>query len=58
MLFNEICATCHGTDLAGGRAASLFAERFLSTNDDDTIFAKIAGGVPNTADGAVQGHAH
>ena len=49
MLFNEICAACHGTDLAGGRAASLFAERFLSTNDDDTIFAKIAGGVPNTA---------
>ena len=48
-LFTDDCAPCHGTDLAGGRAPSLFAERFLSTNDDDTIFAKISDGVPNTA---------
>ena len=48
MQFNEICAACHGTDLNGGRAASLFGERFLSANDDDTLFQKITNGVPNT----------
>jgi mono/diheme cytochrome c family protein len=49
MQFNEVCAACHGTYLNGGRAASLFGERFLSANDDDTLFRKITNGVPNTA---------
>jgi mono/diheme cytochrome c family protein len=48
-LFATTCAPCHGTDLAGGRAASLFSERFLASNDDETLIAKITNGVPNTA---------
>ena len=43
------CAPCHGTDLAGGRAPTLFSERLLASNDDDTLAAKIRDGVPNTA---------
>ena len=48
-LFATTCAPCHGTDLAGGRAPSLFAERLLASNDDNTLAAKIRDGVPNTA---------
>ncbi len=48
-LFTETCVPCHGADLAGGRAASLFHDRLLSTNDDDTLFRKIMEGTPNTA---------
>src|SRR5215216_997276 len=28
-LYTEHCASCHGTDLAGGRAPSLFDEKWL-----------------------------
>jgi glucose/arabinose dehydrogenase len=48
-LFASTCAPCHGTDLAGGRAPSLFSERLLASNDDDALVAKIRDGVPNTA---------
>ena len=48
-LFNTTCAPCHGTDLAGGRAPTLFSERLLTSNDDETLAAKIRDGVPNTA---------
>ncbi len=48
-LFATTCAPCHGTDLAGGRAPSLFSERLLASNDDDALAAKIRDGVPNTA---------
>jgi aldose sugar dehydrogenase len=48
-LFASTCAPCHGTDLAGGRAPTLFSERLLASNDDDTLAAKIRDGVPNTA---------
>jgi glucose/arabinose dehydrogenase len=48
-LFTATCAPCHGTDLAGGRAPTLFSERLLTANDDDTLAAKIRDGVPNTA---------
>src|ERR1700752_1763676 len=47
-LFTSTCAPCHGTDLAGGRAPSLFSERLLNSNDDTTLAAKIREGVPNT----------
>ena len=48
-LFTATCAPCHGTDLAGGRAPTLFSERLLTSNDDETLAAKIRDGVPNTA---------
>jgi glucose/arabinose dehydrogenase len=48
-LFANTCAPCHGTDLAGGRAPTLFSERLLASNDDESLAAKIRDGVPNTA---------
>src|SRR6186997_1933793 len=33
-LFADNCAGCHGTDLAGGRAPSLFDQKWLATVDD------------------------
>ena len=36
-LFNEKCAGCHGTDLSGGRAASLFDPKWLAGVTDDRI---------------------
>jgi aldose sugar dehydrogenase len=48
-LFTATCAPCHGTDLAAGRAPTLFSERLLTSNDDETLAAKIRDGVPNTA---------
>ncbi len=48
-LFATTCAPCHGTDLAGGRAPTLFSERLLASNDDESLVAKIRDGVPNTA---------
>ena len=47
-LFVTICATCHGTDLAGGRAPSLFSERLLASSDDEALAAKIRDGVAKT----------
>ena len=47
-LFVTTCAPCHGTDLAGGRAPTLFSERLLASNDDEALAAKIRDGVPKT----------
>jgi aldose sugar dehydrogenase len=47
-LFTATCAPCHGVDLAGGRAPTLFSERLLASNDDETLAGKIRNGVPNT----------
>ena len=47
-LFASTCAPCHGTDLAGGRAPSLFSERLLASSDDEALAAKIRDGVPKT----------
>lgn len=47
-LFTDTCSSCHGTDLAGGRAPSLFDMDFLSKNSDDAIFKMIQMGLPNT----------
>lgn len=54
-LFTTTCAPCHGADLAGGPAPTLFAERLLASNDDETLAAKIRNGVPNTAMVAFKG---
>ena len=54
-LFTTTCAPCHGADLAGGPAPTLFAERLLASNDDEALAAKIRNGVPNTAMVAFKG---
>ena len=48
-LFIEQCSGCHGTDLAGGRAPSLFDERWLASTTDERIANAIRNGVPKTA---------
>ncbi|HTL03486.1 MAG TPA: PQQ-dependent sugar dehydrogenase [Vicinamibacterales bacterium] len=47
-LFAEQCAGCHGTDLGGGRAHSLFDDKWLSTVDDTYLTNTIKNGLPNT----------
>ena len=44
-LYAEHCAGCHGTDLAGGRAPSLFNEQWLATMPDARLTASIRGGI-------------
>jgi glucose/arabinose dehydrogenase len=46
-LFTEHCAGCHGTDLAGGRAPSLFNEQWLATMPDTRLTTSIRTGVAN-----------
>jgi aldose sugar dehydrogenase len=45
-LYTEHCASCHGTDLSGGRAPSLFDEKWLLTATDDHIATTVRNGVP------------
>jgi len=48
-LYVSTCAPCHGLDLTpGSPAPTLFSERLLAANDDETLVAKIKNGVPNT----------
>ena len=47
-LFAEHCTDCHGTDLAGGRAPSLFDETWLAATTDEQMTAAIRNGVPGT----------
>jgi glucose/arabinose dehydrogenase len=47
-LFTEICAGCHGTDVTGGRAPSLFDDQWVRGADDDSIARNIENGVPGT----------
>jgi len=47
-LFTEKCAGCHGTDVSGGRAASLFDEKVLARLDDDRLVRIITAGMPST----------
>ncbi len=44
--FTEKCAGCHGNDLAGGRAASLFDPKMLARLDDDRLVRIIRAGLP------------
>jgi glucose/arabinose dehydrogenase len=39
------CSGCHGTDLGGGRAPSLFNEKLLSTLSDDSIQKIVETGI-------------
>ncbi len=47
-IYAEHCASCHGTDLAGGRAPSLFDEAWLMTVDDAHMTSAIRNGVRDT----------
>ena len=44
-VYAEHCASCHGTDLAGGRAPSLFNEQWLATMADTRMTASIRNGI-------------
>jgi glucose/arabinose dehydrogenase len=47
-LYTEQCSGCHGNDIAGGRAPSLFDQKWLATVDDKRLVNSITNGVPNT----------
>ncbi|HJR56920.1 MAG TPA: PQQ-dependent sugar dehydrogenase [Rhizomicrobium sp.] len=47
-LFTNSCSGCHGTDLAGARAGSLFTESFLSSRSDADIVRTILSGIPES----------
>jgi glucose/arabinose dehydrogenase len=47
-LFAEQCAGCHGSDLSGGRAHSLFDDKWLASVDDAYLTSTIKSGLPNT----------
>lgn len=46
--YTDHCAGCHGTDLAGGRAPSLFTEAWLASVSDARLTASIRDGLPGT----------
>src|SRR5687768_11909209 len=47
-LFVDKCAGCHGTDVSGGRAASLFDPKLLERLDDDRLVRIMRAGLPAT----------
>ncbi len=47
-LYTERCAGCHGADLAGGRAPTLFDDQWNRGADDESIVRNIENGIPNT----------
>jgi aldose sugar dehydrogenase len=44
-LFTTNCASCHGADLSGGRAPSLFSDALLSARTDAALTATIRNGI-------------
>jgi aldose sugar dehydrogenase len=48
MLYTERCAGCHGVDITGGRAPSLFDDVWTRVKTDDDMARIIAEGVPQT----------
>jgi aldose sugar dehydrogenase len=48
LLYTERCAGCHGVDVAGGRAPSLFDDVWTRVKTDDDIARLITEGVPET----------
>ena len=45
-LYTENCAGCHGAELIGGRAPSLFDSEWLHGSDDESIAKNIHEGFP------------
>jgi aldose sugar dehydrogenase len=48
LLYTERCAGCHGVDVAGGRAPSLFDDVWTRVKTDDEMARIIADGIPQT----------
>jgi len=48
MLYTERCAGCHGVDISGGRAPSLFDDVWTRVKTDEDMARIIADGVPQT----------
>jgi len=48
-LFNQGCASCHGTNATGGSAPTLNSKQFLSASTDSQTALIIAAGMPGTA---------
>ncbi|NOT46048.1 MAG: glucose sorbosone dehydrogenase [Acidobacteria bacterium] len=48
IVFNERCASCHGVDLNGARAPSLFSKPFLEGSTDTQLRETILEGKPGT----------
>jgi glucose/arabinose dehydrogenase len=48
LLWAQHCSGCHGNDSAGGRAPSLFDQKWVDSTTDDKIVSAIKNGVPNT----------
>lgn len=47
-LYTDNCSGCHGNDIAGGRAPSLFDPKWLASVDDAHIVNSITNGVSGT----------
>lgn len=45
-IFATNCVSCHGVDLSGGRAKTLFDERIFSERTDDQLVGIIQNGLP------------
>jgi glucose/arabinose dehydrogenase len=45
VLYTNTCAGCHGTDLSGGRAPSLFSSELLAARSDPQMLATIMNGI-------------
>ncbi|WP_443970044.1 PQQ-dependent sugar dehydrogenase [Sphingobium sp. CR28] len=45
--YTNSCASCHGTDLSGGRGPSLFNPAFLAERTDEQLHATILNGIPS-----------
>jgi glucose/arabinose dehydrogenase len=48
LLWTAQCSGCHGNDSAGGRAPSLFNQKWADSTTDEKMFNTIKNGVPNT----------
>jgi aldose sugar dehydrogenase len=47
-LYTERCAGCHGVDMGGGRAPSLFDDVWARGSEDEAIARNIMNGIPST----------
>lgn len=53
--YTNNCASCHGTDLSGGRGPSLFAANLLAENSDKDLHDVILKGIPDGGMPSFQG---
>lgn len=48
-LFNQSCASCHGTNATGGSAPTLNSKQFLAATTDSQAALIVTGGVPGSS---------